>query len=51
MHLVSKFLDPFVRVSEQGLCFTSIKVDGGDKELVELEHACTADTVAPQDRV
>ena len=33
-------LDPFLRVSEQGPCFTAIETDGGDKRLVELEFAC-----------
>ena len=39
-------LDPFLRVSKQGLCFTSIE-DGGDKRLVELELPCQADGIAP----
>ena len=41
----------FFRVSKQGSCFTAIKVDGGNKTLVELELACDADGVAPPDPV
>ena len=45
-------LDPFFfRVSKQGPCFTSIKEDGGDKRLVQLELACKADGVASPDPV
>ena len=32
-------LDPFLRVSKQGPCFTDTEEDGGDKRLVELELA------------
>ena len=39
-------LNLFVRVSEQGPCFTAIQEDGGDKRLVELEPASEADGVA-----
>ena len=42
-------LDPFVRVSKQGLCFTAIEEDGGDKSLVQLRLACKADLVAATD--
>ena len=42
-------LDPFLRVSNQGPCFTAIEEDGGDKRLVELELACEADGVALPD--
>ena len=35
-----KSLDPIFGVSKQGLCFTAIEEDGGDKRLVELELAC-----------
>ena len=33
-------LNPFLRVSKQGPCFTAIEEDGGDRRLVlvELEH-------------
>ena len=37
-------LDPFVRVSKHGPCFTAI-----DRRLVELELACDADGVAQSD--
>ena len=30
-------LDPFLRVSKQGPCFTAIEEDGCDKRLVEFE--------------
>ena len=34
-------LDPFFfRVSKQGLGFTAVEEDGGDKRLVELEIVC-----------
>ena len=46
-----KTLDPFLRVSKQGSCFTAIEEDGGDKRLVEIELACEADGVAPPDHV
>ena len=42
-------LDPFLRVSKQGPCFTAIEEGGGDKRLVELELACKADGTAPPD--
>ena len=29
-------LDPFLRASKQGPCFTAIEEDGGDKRLVEI---------------
>ena len=35
-------LDPFFRVSKQGLCFTAIEENGGGKRLRELELACIA---------
>ena len=44
-------LDPFFRVSEQGLCFTAIEEDGGDKKFVQLEPACEAGGVALPDPV
>ena len=44
-------LDPFFRVSKQGLCVIAIEEDGGDKRLVELELACKADGVAQPDPV
>ena len=44
-------LDPFFRGSKQGLCFTAIEEDGGDKRLVQLELACKANSVAPPDPV
>ena len=44
-------LDPFFRASKQGLCFTALEEDGGDKRLVELEVACKADGVALLDPV
>ena len=44
-------LDPFFKVSKQGLCFTAIEEDGGDKRLVRLELALEADGVAPPDPV
>ena len=40
-------LEPFLRVSKQGPCFTTMEEDGGDKRFVELEFACEADAVAP----
>ena len=43
-------LDPFLRVSEQGPCFTAIEEDRNDR-LVELTLACEADGVAPPDAV
>ena len=46
-----KGLDPFLRVSKQGPCFTALEEDGGDKGLVEPELACRADGVAPPDPV
>ena len=33
-------LDPFLRVSEQGPCFTAIEEDGDDKRAVPHELAC-----------
>ena len=30
-------LNPFLRVSKQGPCFTGIEEDGGEKRLVQLE--------------
>ena len=44
-------LDPFIRVSKQGPCFTTIEEDGGGKRLVELERSCDADGIAPPDPV
>ena len=40
-------LDPFffLRISEQGPCFTAIEEDRVDKRLVQLELACEADGV------
>ena len=39
-------LDPFFRVNKQGPCFTSIKEDGGDKRLVQLELVYETEDVA-----
>ena len=44
-------LDPFFRASKQGLCFTALEEDGGDKRLVELELAFEADGIALPDSV
>ena len=44
-------LDPFLRVSKQGPCFTATEEDGCDKKLVQLELACEANGVAPPDPV
>ena len=44
-------LDPFLRISKQGSCFTAIEEDEGDNRLVELELACPADGVALPDLV
>ena len=33
-------LDPYLRVSKQGLCFTAVKENGNKKGLVELGLAC-----------
>ena len=44
-------LDPFLRVSKQGPCFTAIEEDEGDKRLVQFELACEADGFAPPDPV
>ena len=33
-------LDPYLRVSKQGLCFTAVKENGSKKGLVELGLAC-----------
>ena len=44
-------LDPLVRVSKQGPCFTAAQEDGGSRRLVELLLACEADGVAPPDPV
>ena len=44
-------LNPLFGVSTQGLCFTAVEEDRGDKRLVELELACIADRVAPPDPV
>ena len=38
-------LDPFLRASKQGPCFTAIDEEGGDERLVELELAREADGV------
>ena len=38
-------LDPFLRASKQGPCFTAKDEEGGDERLVELELACEADGV------
>ena len=46
MHLFSKAGILFFSVSKKSPCFTSIKEDGGDKRLVELELACGADGVS-----
>ena len=46
-----KGLDPFLRASKQGPCFTVIEEDGGDKRLVELELACKADGILLPDPV
>ena len=40
-------LDPFLRVSKQGSCFTAVKKDEGFKTLVQLKLVCKADGVAP----
>ena len=47
----SEGLDPFLRNSRQGPCFTATEEDGGDKRLVELELACEAGGIAPPDPV
>ena len=44
-------LGPFLGVSKQGPCFTTIDEDGGDKRLVQLELVCKADGVALSDPV
>ena len=44
-------LVPLLRVSKQGPCFTAIEKYGGDKRLVQLEHASEADGAAPPDPV
>ena len=44
-------LDPFLRVSKHGPCFTTIKEGGGAKRLQELDLACEADGFAPPDPV
>ena len=44
-----KSLDPFLRVSKQGPCFTAVEEDGDDKRLVALELAFKAVGVAPPD--
>ena len=44
-------LNLFFTVSKQGPCFTVIDEDGGDKRLVQLEHAFEADGVALPDPV
>ena len=44
-------VDPFVRVSKQGPCFTAVEKDGGDKSLEELELACKTDGLALPDPV
>ena len=46
-----KILDPFLRASEQGPCFTAVEEDGSDKRLVQLELPCEADGVASLDPV
>ena len=38
-------LDPFLRASKQGPCFTAKDEEGGDERLVELELAREADGV------
>ena len=43
------FAPPPLRVSKQGLCFTDIEGNGGDKRLVQFELASEAD--APPDPV
>ena len=40
-------LDPFLRVSKEGLCLTADVEGRGDKKLVQLELAYEADGVAP----
>ena len=49
--LVFGSLDLFFTASKQGLCFTAIEEDGGDKRLVELELAFEADGIALPDSV
>ena len=39
-------LNPFLRVSKQGLYLTAIEEDGGNKTPVQFELACKADGVA-----
>ena len=39
-------LDSFLRVSQQGPCFTALEEDGGDKRRVQLERAFEAECVA-----
>ena len=41
-------LDPVLRVSKEGPCFTAVEAAGGDKKLVQLELACEADGVVHQ---
>ena len=48
LDLVSKACILF-SVSKHNSHFTAIEEDGGDKRLVELGHACKADSVAPPD--
>ena len=42
-------LDPLLKVSKQGPRFTAVEEDGGDKRLVELELAGTAEGIVPLD--
>ena len=51
MHLVSKAWILFFRVSKGGPCFIAVEEDGGDKRLVQLKLARTADDVLPPDPV
>ena len=46
-----KSLYSFLRDSWQGQCLTTIKEDGGDNRLLQLELACEADGVALPDPV
>ena len=46
-----KGLDLVFSVSKQGLCFTAIEEDGGNKRLVQLEHAVEAHGIAQSDPV
>ena len=49
--LCFKSLDPFLRVSKQGSCFTTVEENGGDKRLEGFERSHKAHGVAPPDPV